>query len=251
MIEVQNFQVVFGNAEWVNEQPFGKIPRMTAAEELFWVHEWVEKSFTGRGRILEFGCWLGAVTATILNAANERVIQGRERDTLPHVFDEFIWRQYMVANTFSFHVRNDSLRHYQAGDNFFSEWLRNIGYVNRDRVEVTCGPLEKRDTIYPHPIELAYLDVLKSKQAVHGFASWFLPKVIEGGTIVDQDYYYRIENDTMRFQELFWEFLVESEYVVPVSRCVDSLNMMRTDKLLPGDPVEFSEEINQVMKGVE
>lgn len=242
---------------WLEEQPYSQIPRMTHVKELQWVRDWISRSYTGQGRILEFGCWLGAVTATILDALTQFRAIYPDEFVIPHVFDEFIWRPYMVRRSdaidagFRIGVKSVTTSHFQPGDNFFAEWLRNIGYENRTKVEVTCGRFEGRDTVYPHPIELAYLDALKSKPAVHGFVTWYLPQVIEGGTIVDQDYYYRIKNDCMPFLGKFWDYMFEQEYVVPVSKCVSSLVMMRTDKPLSEDAVELSEEVGEVMKGVE
>lgn len=68
-----------------------EIPHMLH-DESYKYYKWLGKSHTGRGAIVELGCWMGAATSCILEGLSEN---GINDSTVLSVFDSFRWSDDM------------------------------------------------------------------------------------------------------------------------------------------------------------
>jgi hypothetical protein len=72
-----------------------RIPTMLCKETLEY-YKWLARTFEGPGDIVELGCWMGSSTACLAEGLSQS--QRRERRTI-HVYDTFIWRDWMKTYT--------------------------------------------------------------------------------------------------------------------------------------------------------
>ena len=82
---------------------------------LYWYGKHI---FSGKGDIVDLGCWLGSTTLSLAMGLenNKRARFNR----LIHSYDEFVWRAYMDNGA----KGTDLKGKYQAGDSFLDEFER-------------------------------------------------------------------------------------------------------------------------------
>jgi Methyltransferase domain len=90
----ESLQRFGGNAEELSEVLL-RIPTMLCKESLGY-YKWLARTFEGPGDIVELGCWMGSATACLAEGLSQNL--GRERKTI-HVYDSFIWRDWMKTYT--------------------------------------------------------------------------------------------------------------------------------------------------------
>ncbi|MBE7552142.1 MAG: hypothetical protein HS126_13820 [Anaerolineales bacterium] len=90
------------------------VPTMISPEERLYLY-WLGRSqWSGEGTVVEIGPWLGGSTVCL---AAGMAASGHETKRRLHVFDNFIWREFMTAR---------AALSLQPGDSFKSYFLRNI-----------------------------------------------------------------------------------------------------------------------------
>jgi hypothetical protein len=181
---------VSGWAEWsrnldalcpVYERPPGACGMVSDAELCF-AETWARYSFTGEGKIVELGCWLGAVTLALARgvAANPNAQRKRPIES----FDRFRWEPWMTPI-----AERLGCARVADGESFFHLAGANIapyaGLVN----------LRQKDLLEPfrfsQAIEFLFVDAMKSWDLAHAIVRTFFPKLIPGRSLlVHQDFGY-------------------------------------------------------------
>jgi hypothetical protein len=176
------------------------IPTMISEEERRYLYWLASTVWTGEGHIVEIGPWLGGSTVCLAAGMRENFSGGKKR---LHVFDNFIWKDFMGKR---------APLPLKDGDSFQSYFLENISpyedlivsyrlSLPDDSVSSDKEIMAKRD-INPdtsrilkwdiqEPVEILFIDGAKSWNGLvfllNEFSAYFIP----GKTlIVCQDYKY-------------------------------------------------------------
>jgi len=156
---------------------------MTTDNELHFLETYARDQFTGKGKIVDLGCWYGATTLSLARglAANRRAAAHRTIEA----FDLFEWHEWMdpIAQRVSLP------RRFANGQSFYDdvkELLRPYGSL----VQV-----EKQDlSVYVPPaipVEFLFIDAMKSWDLARNIVSGFFPLLIaETSYVVQQDFAY-------------------------------------------------------------
>jgi hypothetical protein len=161
---------------------------MISPQERAYFYAYARRLFTGRGDIVDLGCWLGATTISLAAGliANPRA---RAQSRQVHAFDRFVWEAWM-ADTQSlgnppFHLD----RELRPQESFLDEFHRRTAPW-RNRIEVHPGDLTA--AVWPGgPIEFLLVDAMKSWDLTNNILRTFLPSLVPGlGILVHQDFAY-------------------------------------------------------------
>jgi hypothetical protein len=156
---------------------------MTTPEEQSFCTEHAASAFTGAGEVVDVGCWLGSSTLALVQGLDLNP-RARARERRVHAYDLFVWEEWMdgiVAGT-------DLAGRYVPGDSFLDEFERRVA-LRRDRIVVHA-----EDLLETHwsgaPIELAFIDAMKTPALAMAIAREFFPSLIDGAVVVHQDFVY-------------------------------------------------------------
>jgi hypothetical protein len=159
------------------------LPGMTSANELCLLETYAREVFTGEGKIVDLGCWLGATTASLARGLAQSKCAGKHRKI--EAFDLFEWQDWMAP----FVPANGLAKRYAPGQSFCEEVrerLRPYGSL----VEVRQQNLLEYAPP-PDPIEFLFVDAMKSWALAQQIVKAFFPSLIEGrGYVVQQDFAY-------------------------------------------------------------
>jgi hypothetical protein len=187
---------------------------MTTANELCMVETYARERFTGRGRIVDLGCWYGATTLSLARGLqqNRRAQSHRRIDAL----DLFRWEQWMdpIAREIGLPKR------YEAGQSFYDD-VKDLLSPFGDLVKVEQHDLHDYDppTV---PIEFLFIDAMKDWDLARQIVSGFFPHLIaNNGYVVQQDFaYYLPEMATNHLIMWYLRHHFECIYHVPASASV-------------------------------
>jgi hypothetical protein len=158
------------------------VPSMLSAEEralLYWL---ARDYWSGVGRIIDAGCFLGGSTVALATGLRDH------RDTTLKqpivVFDRFVVEQYALDGGFFADAPE-----LQAGDDFrplFERYLAGL----EELLDVRAGDILQQ-AWGGEPIEILFLDVLKTWELNDAIVREFWPALIpEQAIVVQQDYQY-------------------------------------------------------------
>lgn len=166
--------------------------------------------FEGKGKIIDGGSFLGASTVSLasgLNDAEPGVIHAYEIGHLPSKSKLKIERKF--GSTV-----------YVMGESFVPI-LENAIAPWKDLVTLHIGDLlEEKWT--GDPIEICFIDVCKTPALNAHVSKIFYPYIIEGGYLINQDYYFdRLPyvKSTMGYLDEYFEW-VGRVYTTSIWRCV-------------------------------
>jgi hypothetical protein len=178
-------------ATWLDElgREYGKYRRppnaygMTTDNELQFLETYARDQFTGKGRIVDLGCWYGATTLSLARglAQNRRVRPNR----FIEAFDLFEWHEWMdpIAEQVALP------RRYASGEIFFDDVKQLLlPYVH-------LVMLARQDLITYHPpsapVEFLFIDAMKTWDLAQSIVRGFFPLLIPGTSyVVQQDFAY-------------------------------------------------------------
>jgi hypothetical protein len=190
---------------------------MISTQERAYFYAYARRLFTGRGDMVDLGCWLGATTISLAAGlmANPRA---RAQSRQVHAFDRFVWEAWM-ADTESLGnppFRLDRELRPQAS---FLDEFRSRTAPWRNRIEVHPGDLTAA-VWHGGPIEFLLVDAMKSWGLTNSILRTFLPSLVPGLSIlVHQDFAYHktpwIHLITYRLRDYF-----QPLYHVPESSSV-------------------------------
>lgn len=157
---------------------------MTSENERVFLKFYSEKYYSGEGKIVDLGCWLGATSFAIANGLNNnRSCENFEK--VIYAFDLFEWNDSLEK-----HVRGTSLEgKLIAGDcyrHIFEENLRSYSSV----IE-TCGDIRK-NLWHFGKIEFLLIDAMKTPVLAKEIVSKFYPFLIAKKSVIyhqDFDHY--------------------------------------------------------------
>ena len=140
---------------------------------LYWYGKHI---FSGKGDIVDLGCWLGSTTLSLAMGLerNKRARFNR----LIHSYDEFVWRPYMDSGA----KGTDLEGKYQAGDSFLDEFERQT-YRWRHCIKACPGDLTKVGW-HGGTIEFLLIDAMKSWESASGVLRNFFPALMPGCSII-------------------------------------------------------------------
>ena len=193
----------------------------TSRQEQRYCQLFASKFFTGQGRIVEFGPWLGSLTKAL---GRGLAVNPRIKKDLSYVdaFDRFQWDSFMEMWVEGSHLADK----YRDAEIFVDEYKNQIRdfleYVN-----VYVADLEQQDWS-GQPIELLVNDAWKTVPIVRNTVSKFFPYLIPGSShVIHQDYLWITESFIQiamyRLREYFEFRSWIPEATMVVFRCVKKL----------------------------
>lgn len=202
---------------------------MTTRQELCFVESFTREMFSGRGRIVDLGCWYGATTAALARGLlhNNEAVGNR----VVEAFDLFTWQKWMMRHAHRFEHLG---KRYEDNDSF----LEDVRELLRPYAEVVR--LEERDLLArpdtpEEPIEFLFIDAQKSWPLGQSIAQVFFPALIPGISYVVQQDFVWYHPTILSVHLLMWHLRRHFEFVhhVPrscssVFRCVESLDPAET-----------------------
>ena len=151
---------------------------MTTNNELCFLDTWARYSYTGSGRIVDLGCWLGATTLALAQGVSGSTHATRDRPIV--AYDRFVWEQWMTDTTSSMKLPWK----FRPGDDFYFVAERLL------RPYRSLVSLQRADLLNttPHeePIEFLFIDAMKSWPLADRIVRHFFPKLIPGRSLVVQ-----------------------------------------------------------------
>lgn len=156
---------------------------MTIPRELAFCESYARECFSGKGRMVDLGCWYGATTFSLARglrrnwrARGNRIIEA---------FDLFLWNSWM--NPIADHIKMPRL--YRDGESFFHDVQKLLApYKNVVRLYqqdlLEFEPAAK-------PVELLFVDAMKSWQLAKRIVTGYFPLLMPGvSVVVQQDFVF-------------------------------------------------------------
>lgn len=182
---------------------------MTTLTERAYLYWYGKHIFSGKGQIVDLGCWLGSTTIALAMGVEQNRLAPFK--TSIYGYDEFIWRAYMDSGAKGTELDGK----YKVGDSFVDEFERRTSQW-QSLVKACPGDLAKVGW-GGEAIEFLLVDAMKSWEAATGVVQSFFPALIPGVSILlHQDFAHWftawIHPIHYRFREYF-----EPVYDVPSS----------------------------------
>lgn len=184
------------------------VPSMMSTAERRFLYSLAQSYYSGQGLIIDAGLFLGASTrcfgeGLLANTNYKRPLKGKSKPI--QSFERGLVNPGMPA----FFDRNQVQFDGKLGESFEPVLEANVKPVEA-LVNLRVGDILQSPEM-PDPIEICYLDVLKSEELAYFCVSRYFPKLIPGVSIVlQQDYFF----DGLPFIKVYQEHLAEYfEYV--------------------------------------
>jgi len=179
---------------------FADLLGMTTPMERAWLWRYGRRQFTGKGAVVDLGCWLGSTTIPLVDGLRGNA--NFRRLGLPvHVYDSFVWESWMDRVV----VGTELAGRFQPGDSFQCEFaLRAKAYASE--LEVHAGDLAAIGWC-GGAIEFLLVDAMKSWELARATLRLFYPHLIPGTSVVfHQDFchYYTYWIHLLQFRLRKW-----------------------------------------------
>jgi hypothetical protein len=205
---------------------------MTTTNELLFLQHYAKDVYSGRGKIVDLGCWLGATSAALAEGLSGRRFSGALGEI--EAYDLFEWREWMNPTKEAIGAKVD----FHNGECFHSHVRKDLARYG-DLVA-----LHKVDLVSYSPpedwlIEFLFIDAMKSWDLAGSIASNFFPKMITGQSlVVQQDFAYH--HPTVSTNHLLMWHL--RDFFKPLHHVPDSCSMVFSTKKTPSvsDIPEYS-----------
>jgi hypothetical protein len=156
---------------------------MTTNEELCFLENYARYSYTGRGQIVDLGCWLGATTLCLARG----LVDNPYYKNCPAIvaIDRFVWEDWMTPIAAWAGVP----KAYQVGETFVED-VRTLLRDYKPSVQIREEDLTHRHE-FPSDIEFLFIDAMKSWDLAGAISHTFFPRLIPGvSLVVQQDFGY-------------------------------------------------------------
>jgi len=161
-----------------------RIPTMLCDEALGY-YKWLARTFEGPGDIVELGSWMGSTTACLAEGLMQNL--SRKRKTI-HVYDSFIWRDWMRTYTEDPELLAANIR---DGDSFL-HYFWSYAEPYRDLIHVHQSALKTGTEQFALPalewgggqIGLLVMDFAHDRASNEAMWRVFSPSFQSGRTIV-------------------------------------------------------------------
>lgn len=157
---------------------------MTSADEQAYVQQYAETDYSGKGEIVDLGCFLGGFSIPLAKGleANSKI---EAKEGRIHAYDIFIWDEY-VSQILAGHELAEK---YNPGDSFLEEYIKRIGSY-KHYIQIYEGDLTKIGW-NGGDIEYLLVDAMKSWDLTNSIIHNFFPALIPGYSLVHhQDFSY-------------------------------------------------------------
>ncbi|MGH7899764.1 MAG: glycosyltransferase, partial [Candidatus Binatia bacterium] len=155
---------------------------MTSTTEQAYFRWYARHIYTGRGQIVDLGCWLGSTTISLATGLTENRHPAASLAKV-HAYDNFIWNSSYDAIVASTALGG----RYRAGQSFLDEFRRRIAPW-KDRIEVHPADL-CHAAAEDGAIEFLLIDAMKSWDLANGIVRNFFPALMPGSSfILHQDF---------------------------------------------------------------
>ncbi len=155
-------------------------PTMLSAWEIDYLHHIAQADYSGAGAIIDAGCFLGGSTVALAAglAKNPHLPLTRKRKRV-HSYDLFVTDEY-ASRVF--------LPHLEIGASILSIFRSNTWPY---AFFVKAYPGDIRQAAWNGPIEILFVDILKTPSTNDHFVKTFFPHLLPGiSTIIQQDYFH-------------------------------------------------------------
>jgi Methyltransferase domain len=161
-----------------------RIPTMLCKETLGY-YKWLARTFEGPGDIVELGSWMGSSTACLAEGLSKN--RGLNRKTI-HVYDSFVWREWMRIYTEDPELLGANLRDGESFLPYFLTYTRPY----REWIAVHEATLRTRPEELPLPtlhweggeIGIIVMDFAHDRASNEAMWRLFCPSFRSGSTIV-------------------------------------------------------------------
>ncbi|MEH2236067.1 glycosyltransferase [Nostoc sp.] len=208
---------------------------MTSMEEQLFLENYAQNEYSGRGEIVELGCWFGSSTISLAMGleANSCVTNKNQRI---HTYDIFIWSS--LANMPQSVIGTSLEGKYKDGDSFLDEYLERINPWSH-LIHVHPGDLAEIGW-QQGEIECLFIDAMKSWELTNSIIKNFFPYLIpEVSLVIHQDFAHYYTS---------WIHLIMyrlREYLVPIEHTfIYSSRAFRYVKLIPNELLQNSYSFN-------
>jgi hypothetical protein len=153
---------------------------MTSLEEQKFFRDYVLKTYTGTGAIVDLGSWLGSTTIPLAMGLRARTDLPAEARKV-HAYDRFIWEAWMEP------YLHGCMDRHAPGDTFLPEYMKRVARWI-DLIDVHAGDL-LNERWSAGPVEFLLVDVMKSWELANFVVTEFFPQLIPGvSQVVHQDF---------------------------------------------------------------
>jgi SAM-dependent methyltransferase len=183
---------------------------MTSKTEQDYFAEYGEKIYSGKGEVVDLGCWLGSTTIPLVKGLlkNPAFIESGRK---VYAYDLFVWFDWMNSSA----VGTNLAGKYKEGDNFVEEFkLRTKEFA--EHIEIREGDLKVIGWSQQEKIEFLLVDAMKNWDLANAIVRAFYPSLVPGESIVlHQDYAHFF---TPWIHLLQWRFRKNFELVGEVAK---------------------------------
>jgi len=155
---------------------------MTSIEEQTFLEEYARNEYSGKGEIVELGCWLGSASISLAKGltANSHITEKSQRI---HAYDSFIWVCSMELAVIGSSLEGK----YENGDSFFDEYSERIRSWSQF-IQVYPGDLTEIGWDQG-AIEFLFIDAMKSWSLAASIVKDFFPQLVPDiSLVVHQDF---------------------------------------------------------------
>ncbi len=159
---------------------------MLTDNEICFLEQYGRHSYTGAGKIVDLGCWLGGSTMALARGIADNPHQQHKTRRRPiDAFDRFVWEDWMTPIARMLDVP----KQYATGDDYLEDvevLLRSHEGMVRFRRQDLVEEHDFRDAI-----EFLFIDAMRSWPLANAIQRVFFPRLIpERSLIVQQDFGY-------------------------------------------------------------
>ena len=176
---------------------------MTSKTEQDYFYKYGEKLYTGKGEIVDLGCWLGSTTIPLVKGLlkNPAFVAS---DRKVFAYDLFVWYEWMNSSV----VGTNLAGKFQEGDNFVAEFKRRTEEY-ASRIEICEGDLVKIGWNSQN-IEFLLIDAMKNWELANGIVRHFFKSLMpQKSYILHQDFAHFF---TPWIHLLQWQFRENFEF---------------------------------------
>ncbi|HEX8370032.1 MAG TPA: hypothetical protein VF604_15905 [Pyrinomonadaceae bacterium] len=182
---------------------------MTSKTEQDYFAAYGEKNYSGKGEIVDLGCWLGSTTIPLVKGLLKNPAFAASNRKV-YAYDLFVWFDWMNSGTAGTNLAGK----YKEGDNFVEEFKARTREFAR-HIEIREGDL-KQIGWTGEKIEFLLVDAMKNWDLANAIVHDFYPSLIPGESLVlHQDYAHFF---TPWIHLLQWRFQADFEFVEEVPR---------------------------------
>lgn len=149
---------------------------MITPSERAYLYWYGKHLFSGKGEIVDLGCWLGSTTISLAMGLEHN--NHARLNRFIHSYDEFVWRSYMDSGAKGTNLEGK----YQPGDSFLHEFERRTCRWQHC-IKACPGDLAKVGW-HGGTIEFLLIDAMKSWESASGVLRNFFPALMPGCSII-------------------------------------------------------------------